>query len=75
MLGPFRLSLSLQLGEALAPRKDVAETEPANGWTVEDSAVVFNVPPKCSLEPACGDALALLAMAFAVHGGRPAWRK
>ena len=64
MLGPFRLPLSLQLGEALAPRKDVAETEPANGWTVEDSAVVLNVSPECSLELSCCESLALLAMAF-----------
>ena len=59
----FLLCMSFQFGEPSAHRNVVPELV----RDIQDSAVVLNVSPVSSLEPACRDALALLAMTFAVH--------
>ena len=55
--------MSFQFGEPFAHRNVVPEPV----GDIQDSSVVLDVSSECSLEPACREALPLLAMTFTVH--------
>jgi hypothetical protein len=57
--------VSVQFGEPSAHRNVVPELV----RHIQDSSIVFDVSGKSALKPACGNALALFTVTFAVHDG------